>query len=262
MFVETDVGRTARYLTNVLIPSLQRVGPSWVPSALRRVFFHETTIQRRPDQLGGYDSFPAEDWFFINGILTDSGMAGWNADYLARIFHRSFTIVQNATARRPARDAGARPRSRKRRQRLGRRPEDDHPRTLRAVRRRQGGRSAAIRLYQRRAWSLIRSGVQLSRGTTWLRARHRWLSGVCSTGLRSCGALRSTCSRVASDFCGRRLGRFMIERAINKPHTRRCAFVQITAIRGDQKRTPTAHGTQRLHVSLDVVLDDGLPFSV
>jgi hypothetical protein len=97
MFVERDVGRTASYLTNVLIPSLQRVGPSWVPSALRRVFFHETTIQRRPDHLGSYDSFPAEDWFFINGILTDSGMAGWNADYLARIFHRSFTIVQNAT---------------------------------------------------------------------------------------------------------------------------------------------------------------------
>jgi len=97
MFVERDVGRTARYLTNVLVPSLQRVGPSWVPSALRRVFFHETTIQRRPDHLGSYDSFPAEHWFFINGILTDSGMAGWNADYLARIFHRSFTIVQNAT---------------------------------------------------------------------------------------------------------------------------------------------------------------------
>ena len=95
MFVERDVGRTARYLTNVLIPSLQRVGPSWVPSALRRVFFHETTIQRRPDHLGSYDSFRAEHWFFINGILTDSGMAGWNADYLARMFHRSFTIVQN-----------------------------------------------------------------------------------------------------------------------------------------------------------------------
>jgi hypothetical protein len=97
MFVERDLGRTAMYLTSVLIPSLQRVGPSWVPSALRRVFFHETTIQRRPDHLGSYDSFPAEHWFFINGILTDSGMAGWNADYLARMFHRSFTIVQNAT---------------------------------------------------------------------------------------------------------------------------------------------------------------------
>jgi hypothetical protein len=74
MFIERDVERTVMYLTNVLIPSLHRVGPSWVPSALRRVFFHETTIQRRPDHLGSYDSFPAEHWFFINGILTDSGM--------------------------------------------------------------------------------------------------------------------------------------------------------------------------------------------
>jgi len=97
MFVERDFGRSARYLSNVLVPTLQRAGPLWVPSALRRLFFHETTIQHSPDHLGSYDSFPVEHWFFINGILTDAGMAGWNAAYLARIFHRPFTIVQNAT---------------------------------------------------------------------------------------------------------------------------------------------------------------------
>lgn len=97
MFLARDVRRTVGYLSNVLIPSLQRVGPSWVPSVLRRVLFHQTTIQHWPDHLGSYDSFPDESWFFINGILTDSGMAGWNADYLARLFHRPFTIVQNAT---------------------------------------------------------------------------------------------------------------------------------------------------------------------
>jgi hypothetical protein len=97
MFVSTDVGRSARYLTNVLVPSLQRHGPSWMPGAIRRVFFHETTVDRRPDQDGSYDSFPDEQWFFINGILTDPGMAAWNADYLARLFHRPFTLIQNAT---------------------------------------------------------------------------------------------------------------------------------------------------------------------
>ncbi len=97
MFLSRDVRRSAGYLTNVLIPSFQRRGPAWVPTPLRRVLFHETTIDRRPDQLGSYDSFPNEEWFFINGILTDPGMARWNADYLARVFHRPFTIIQNAT---------------------------------------------------------------------------------------------------------------------------------------------------------------------
>jgi hypothetical protein len=97
MFISTDVGRSARYLANILIPSLQRHGPSWMPAALRSVFFHETTVGRRPDHDGSYDSVPDEEWFFINGILTDSGMAAWNADHLARLFHRPFTVIQNAT---------------------------------------------------------------------------------------------------------------------------------------------------------------------
>jgi hypothetical protein len=97
MFTSRDVRRTAKYLADVLVPSFHRRAPSWVPAGLRSVFFHQTTIERRPDQAGSYDSFPAEEWFFINGILTDPGMAEWNADYLAAIFHRPFTIIQNAT---------------------------------------------------------------------------------------------------------------------------------------------------------------------
>ena len=97
MFTSRDVRRSARYLADVLLPSFRRRAPSWVPDGLRGVFFHQTTIEHRPDQAGRYDSFPAEEWFFINGILTDPGMAAWNADYLALIFHRPFTIIQNAT---------------------------------------------------------------------------------------------------------------------------------------------------------------------
>ena len=97
MLVSKDVGRTAKYLADVLIPSFHRHAPSWVPARWRSVFFHQTTIERRPDQAVRYPSFPAEEWFFINGILTDPGMAAWNADYLAAIFHRPFTIIQNAT---------------------------------------------------------------------------------------------------------------------------------------------------------------------
>ena len=97
MFMSRDVRRTAKFLADVLIPSFHRHAPSWIPPGLRSVFFHQTTIERRPDPAGSYHSFPAEEWFFINGILTDPGMAAWNADYLAAIFHRPFTIIQNAT---------------------------------------------------------------------------------------------------------------------------------------------------------------------
>jgi hypothetical protein len=97
MFASGDVGRSARYLADVAIPSLNRRPPDWVPGPLRSVFFHETTIVRRPDHLGGHESFGDEQWFFINGILTDAGMAAWNADYLSALFHRPFTIIQNAT---------------------------------------------------------------------------------------------------------------------------------------------------------------------
>jgi hypothetical protein len=97
LFASRDVRRTARYLTNILIPSSQRRGPEWLPAPLREVFFHQTTTFRRPDPEGSYDAFGDEAWFFINGILTDAGMAGWNAEYLARLFHRPFTVIQNAT---------------------------------------------------------------------------------------------------------------------------------------------------------------------
>jgi hypothetical protein len=97
MFASRDIGRSTRYLLDVAVPSLNRRPPSWLPDPLRHVLFHETTIQHRPDPFGAEDSFPHQTWFFINGILTDSGMAGWNADYLAELFLRPFTIIQNAT---------------------------------------------------------------------------------------------------------------------------------------------------------------------
>jgi hypothetical protein len=97
MFTSSDLRRTARYLADVGIPSLHRQAPSWFPAALRSVFFHQTTIERWPDPVGRCDSFPSEQWIFINGILTDAVMAKWNAAYLGLIFRRPFTIIQNAT---------------------------------------------------------------------------------------------------------------------------------------------------------------------
>jgi hypothetical protein len=72
MLTSADVGRTARYLADVLIPSFHRRPPSCVPELLRSVFFHQTTIEHRPDQDGNYGSFPAERWIFINGSRSTS----------------------------------------------------------------------------------------------------------------------------------------------------------------------------------------------
>src|SRR5690242_10123316 len=63
MFISRDVRRTAKYVADVLIPSFHRHAPKWVPAGLRSVFFHQTTIERWPDQPGRYASFPAEEWF-------------------------------------------------------------------------------------------------------------------------------------------------------------------------------------------------------
>jgi hypothetical protein len=95
LFVSPDVSRTIRFLADVLVPSLPGRAPSWVPEPARSIFFHRTTIIARAGRSG--DSHPREHWFFINGILTDPGMAGLNADYLAELFGRPVTIIQNAT---------------------------------------------------------------------------------------------------------------------------------------------------------------------
>jgi hypothetical protein len=95
LFVSPDVSRTIRFLVDVLVPSLPSRAPGWVPEPARSIFFHRTSIIDRAGH--GGDAHPREHWFFINGILTDPGMAGRNADYLAEIFGRPVTIIQNAT---------------------------------------------------------------------------------------------------------------------------------------------------------------------
>lgn len=53
---------------------------------------------QRPDHAGSFTSFPDEQWFFINGILTTDTVAQLNAAFLADLFHRPITLVQNATS--------------------------------------------------------------------------------------------------------------------------------------------------------------------
>lgn len=89
--------RTLKTLVNVLVPAIPRTPPAFGPPLIGKVFWQPTVILQRPDHHGSYTSFPDEAWFFINGIMTNDVIAQANAAYLAHLFHRPITLVQNAT---------------------------------------------------------------------------------------------------------------------------------------------------------------------
>ena len=92
---------TARFLMDITIPSSAVTTPGWArtlfPDVINRRFWHPTSFFRQPDEYGGFSSFPNEHWFFINGIATNEDVSAFNAAYLAHLFHRPVTVVQNAT---------------------------------------------------------------------------------------------------------------------------------------------------------------------
>ena len=90
-------GRTAKFLANTWIPSIPRTPPSFGPPFLNDLFWQPTVILQRPDHNGSYTSFPDEAWFFVNGIMTNDAVAQINTAYLAHLFHRPLTMIQNST---------------------------------------------------------------------------------------------------------------------------------------------------------------------
>jgi len=92
-----DVARTARYLADVLIPSMPVYAPDWFPEPVAPLFFHPSRVDQHGDQYGDLTSNPREAWLFVNGILTDKDVAQVNADYLADLFHRPVKMLQNST---------------------------------------------------------------------------------------------------------------------------------------------------------------------
>lgn len=89
--------RTAKYLLDVSIPTLPINPPVLSPPFLGTFFFRPTKILHRPDHNQDYTTFPAEAWFFINGIMTNDSVAQLNAAYISDLFHRPVTIIQNTT---------------------------------------------------------------------------------------------------------------------------------------------------------------------
>ena len=90
-------GRTAKFLANTWIPSIPRTPPSFGPPFLNDLFWQPTVILQRPDHNGSYTTFPDEAWFFVNGIMTNDSVAQVNSAYLAHLFHRPLTMIQNST---------------------------------------------------------------------------------------------------------------------------------------------------------------------
>lgn len=90
--------RTLKFLINTGIPSLPTNPPPFGPPLLNELFWHPSLILQRPDHNGSYTSFTDESWFFVNGIMTNDSVAQLNAAYLAYLFHRPITLVQNSSS--------------------------------------------------------------------------------------------------------------------------------------------------------------------
>jgi len=89
--------RTLTYLADIILPSVPRTPPPFTPPQLQRLFWHPSLILQRGDHNGSYTSHLGEAWLFINGVLTKCAVAQLNAAYLAYLFHRPITLIQNST---------------------------------------------------------------------------------------------------------------------------------------------------------------------
>lgn len=92
---------TLRFLADITLPAFPTTAPNWArtvfPPVVNRRLWRPTNFFRQPDDYAGVSTFPDERWFFINGIATNGDLASINAAYLAHLFHRPLTVVQNAT---------------------------------------------------------------------------------------------------------------------------------------------------------------------
>lgn len=89
--------RALTYLANVTLPTIPLPPPTIGPPLLNGLFWRPSVILQRPDHNGSYTSFPDEAWFFLNGIMTNDAVAQLNAAYLAYLFHRPISLIQNTT---------------------------------------------------------------------------------------------------------------------------------------------------------------------
>ena len=93
--------KLSRFAADLFMPSAPHSTPDLarmlLPPVINRRFWRPTGFFRQPDEYANLSSFPHEQWFFINGIATNTDVARYNSAYLSHLFHRPVTVVQNAT---------------------------------------------------------------------------------------------------------------------------------------------------------------------
>jgi len=91
------VWRLPRYLADVVVPSLPGKPPPWLGPPFSWLFFHRAGELSPPEGGSPTNETAGEQWFFINGILTNRDVARMNAAYLAELFGRPIRILWNST---------------------------------------------------------------------------------------------------------------------------------------------------------------------
>jgi hypothetical protein len=91
-----ELPRLARYLRDILVPSLPGRAPGWLPPPLSMLLFHRSE-ELAPEGEDPFGRFAGEEWFFINGILTNQDVARINAAYLVELFQRPVRVMWNST---------------------------------------------------------------------------------------------------------------------------------------------------------------------
>ena len=92
-----QLAKSLDYLVHVTVPAAPISLPQNLPGFGDAVFWRPTEVQYQLDPNNIPDSFPEESWVFINGVATNSTMARINSSYLAEMFRRPMTVIQNAS---------------------------------------------------------------------------------------------------------------------------------------------------------------------
>jgi hypothetical protein len=92
-----DFPQLVRFLTAIVVPSVPGKAPGCLPAPFSTLLFHRSHKLKDAGRARGAKRFGAEQWFFINGILTNQDVARMNADYLVELFARPVAVLWNST---------------------------------------------------------------------------------------------------------------------------------------------------------------------
>ncbi len=94
--------RAMKYLTEVTVPAFTHepgfFAGAFLPPVVKNLFWRPSTYFCQPDPFDRQTSFAKEEWFFLNGICTNTDVAKMNTAQLTTMFMRPLICIQNQTA--------------------------------------------------------------------------------------------------------------------------------------------------------------------